>query len=83
MGITKVTRNFQITLPKDIRRFVNVQEGDEIVFTIEDKKVIVSKPTKDAVMAAAGLWEDKKETGEQYQKRIRSQWHKRQKALNW
>ena len=83
MGITKITRNFQITLPKDIRRYVNVQEGDEIIFSIEDKRVILSKPTKDTLIAAAGLWQDTKESGEQTQRKMRAQWKKRQKAVNW
>jgi AbrB family looped-hinge helix DNA binding protein len=81
--MSKITRNFQITLPKDIRRFVNLEEGDEVVFTVEDNRIFLSKPDKDAVFTAAGLWKGNKETGEQYQNKVRAQWKKRQKALNW
>ena len=41
------------------------------------------KSKGDPIMAAAGIWKDLKETGAEYQKRIRSQWKKRQKALDW
>ena len=83
MGISKITRNYQITLPKDVRKVVGLREGDEVVFTIEDGKVVIVKSAEDPIMAAAGIWQDKKETGAEYQKRIRMQWKKRQKKLEW
>jgi len=83
MGITKITRNYQITLPKDIRKIINVKEGDDIIFLVEDDKVFLTKSKENQVMAAAGIWKNIKENGEQYQKRIRGQWKKRQKELNW
>ena len=43
MGITKITRNYQITLPKDIRKIINVKEGDDIIFLVEDDKVFLTK----------------------------------------
>ena len=50
--------------------------------TKEDILAVV-KSKEDPIMAAAGIWRDLKETGAEYQKRIRSQWKKRQKALDW
>lgn len=83
MGISKVTRNCQVTIPKDVRRQLNVREGDEMHFVIEGERIILQRPVKDPIMAAAGAWRGMKETGLEYQKRIRSQWKKRQKALQW
>jgi len=83
MGISKVTRNCQITIPKDIRKIIKVKEGDEVMFIVEGSKVSLHKSEEDPVLAAAGIWADMKETGEEYQKRVRQQWKKRQSSLNW
>ena len=39
MGIAKVTRNYQVTIPKDIRRVHRISVGDEVLFSIEGDKV--------------------------------------------
>lgn len=83
MGISRITRNCQITLPRDIRRVVGIKEGDEIMFSVENNKIILTKMDEDPVLAAAGIWKDVKETGAQYQKRMREQWKGRAKKLNW
>ncbi len=83
MGISKITRNYQITLPKDIRKVIRVKEGEEVMFIVDGDKVLLTKPKEDPVMAAAGIWKDMKETGLEYQKRIRKGWRKRQKRLEW
>ena len=77
MGISKVTRNCQVTLPKDVRIQLGVQEGDEVVFTVIDKKAIVTKSTRDVIKETAGIWKDMKETGIEYENRIRKGWSKR------
>ncbi len=83
MGISKVTRNCQITLPKDIRKVIGVQEGDEVMFVINENRVSLVKSAEDPVIAAAGIWKDLKETGAHYQKRMREQWKKRRKRTDW
>ncbi|MBS3081686.1 AbrB/MazE/SpoVT family DNA-binding domain-containing protein [Candidatus Pacearchaeota archaeon] len=83
MGISKITRNYQITLPKDVRRVAGLKEGDEVTILIEGDKIIITKSDINPIMAAAGAWKGIKETGEEYQKRVRSEWKKREKRLNW
>ncbi len=83
MGISKLTRNCQITLPKDVRKIIGVKEGDEVLFTIENDNVRLIKAKKDIIKATAGLWKDMKESGAEYQTRIRSGWKKRRKELEW
>ena len=83
MGISKITRNCQITIPKDVRMAAGFNEGDEVFAVAEEGKIILQKMEKDPIMAAAGIWKNMKETGEQYQKRIRGEWKKRQKQLDW
>ena len=41
MGIAKITRNYQITLPRDIRKIISVKEGDEIRTSSSSGKVKV------------------------------------------
>jgi AbrB family looped-hinge helix DNA binding protein len=77
MGISKVTRNCQITIPKDVRMQLNVKEGDEVIFTVIDKKVLLNKSTKDIIGETAGIWKSMKETGVEYENRMRKGWSKR------
>ncbi|WP_054840174.1 AbrB/MazE/SpoVT family DNA-binding domain-containing protein [Thermococcus sp. JCM 11816] len=43
MGITKVTRNYQITIPSDIRKKLGIKVGDVLVIEIEDGKAVIKK----------------------------------------
>ena len=79
MGIAKITRNYQITIPKDIREIKDLKEGDNVVFTIEGNKVQLTKMNKDSIKWAAGLWSKMKEPGVTYEKKIREGWKKRLK----
>ncbi len=37
----KITSKGQITLPKEVRKLLNVQEGNVIVFEKEDDKIVI------------------------------------------
>lgn len=80
MGISKITRNFQITLPKDVREAKNFQVGDRVVFLIKDTCVDLVRLDDKAFSEAEGLWSDVKETGVQMQRRLRKEWDSRPKA---
>lgn len=77
MGIAKITRNFQVTLPKDVRELKGLKEGDKVIFSIEGERVGVMKLNEDVVKTAAGLWTGMKGTGVEYERKIRSGWVKR------
>lgn len=78
MGISKITRNFQITLPKDVRKQRNFKVGDTLLFVVTDDKTELVKMDKDIIQKTAGLWSTTAETGLQYERRLRSAWQKRQ-----
>ena len=82
MESSRITRNFQVTLPKDIRKLKNLQVGDEVLFIVDQDRIELIKKEEDPIMAAAGLWKGMKETGVQYQKRLRKEWSKRQQKLS-
>lgn len=79
MGIAKITRNYQITIPKDVREVKGLREGDKVIFIIEDNKVNLTKMNRESIKYAAGLWSKTKETGTEYKRRIRAGWKKRLK----
>jgi len=70
MGITRITRNFQITIPKDIRELIPLQEGDALVVSTEENRIVLRR-REDILKETAGLWKGMKETGLQYQRRMR------------
>ncbi|GAB6103030.1 AbrB/MazE/SpoVT family DNA-binding domain-containing protein [Thermococcus atlanticus] len=43
MGLTKVTRNYQITIPSDVRRKLGIKVGDILLVEVEDGKVVLKK----------------------------------------
>lgn len=42
----KLTSKGQITIPIEIRRLLNVKDGDQIAFTISDHGIIMDKLTR-------------------------------------
>ncbi|HDZ35865.1 MAG TPA: AbrB/MazE/SpoVT family DNA-binding domain-containing protein [Thermococcus sp.] len=43
MGLTKVTRNYQITIPSDVRKKLGIRVGDVLMVEVEDGKVVLKK----------------------------------------
>lgn len=52
---SKVTRKGQITLPAELRRDLDLQEGDTVIFSRTERGIEVFRPT-DAVVATAGIF---------------------------
>lgn len=82
MGIAIVTRNFQVTIPKDVREIHGIKVGDKILFSVDGSKVEVSKFKNNAVEDAFGAWKGKVEPGPNYVKKIRSEWKIRSEKLD-
>lgn len=77
MGITVVTRNYQITLPKDIRVVSNLQAGDQVLVDVDKEgRIILDVIKKSPVDDAFGIWKDEKE-GVEYVKALRKGWGER------
>ena len=79
MGISKIKRNWQVTLPKDVREIKDLKENDSVIFTIDGNRVEIVKINKDIIKATAGLWTNSKESGIKYERKIRKGWSKRLK----
>lgn len=79
MSISKVTRNYQITLPPEVRLHQQISVGDKVVFAVEDGKIHLFKSNEDALETAFGIW-GKGSSGKVAQKKIRAEWNKREQA---
>ena len=80
MGMTKVTRNFQITLPKDARRVVGIRVGDNLLLSPTADGFVIKKFEEDVVKAAAGSWKMVKDSVK-YVREMRAEYEKRAKRL--
>ncbi len=80
MSLTKVTRNYQITVPRDIREQANIKEGDKLVITMVNDEIKLKKIDKDIFRKVFGSWKDIKDSVE-YVRNIRKGWEKRRKKL--
>jgi AbrB family looped-hinge helix DNA binding protein len=78
MAVSKVTRNFQITIPREVRELEDLHIGDRVVFVVENHKVHLAKVDDDIIRKTAGLWPGMKETGVEYVRRIRKEWRRRE-----
>ena len=81
MSISKITRNFQVTLPREVREMEDLHIGDRVRFVVEDNhRIHVVKLSKEIIRDAAGLWKGMKETGLEYERKLRKEWRKREIA---
>ncbi len=72
----KITAKRQITIPKMVTRELNLEEGDDIAFLIEDKTIRVIKNPKDLMEAMERFVAAGKETPDILQKlkKSRQEW---------
>ena len=82
MSLTKVTRNYQITVPRDIREQAKIAEGDKLVVTMENNEIKIKKFDEDIFKKAFGSWKDAgiKDSVE-WVRNVRKGWGKRRKRL--
>ncbi len=81
MGTTTVTRNFQITLPKDVRELENIHVGDKLILIVENDEIVMRKLKGKVIEKCFGLWGPGL-SGIEYIKSIRRGWDKRLKRMN-
>jgi len=47
MPVTKVTRNYQITIPAEIRKALGIKEGELLEVELENGKIIIKRLKKE------------------------------------
>lgn len=58
-AIAKITRNFQVTLPKYVREMLNLHEGELVSFELEKKGKLVLIPLEVRNKEQAYYWTEK------------------------
>jgi len=71
MTKVKVTRKYQVTIPKEVRRKVDVNIGDALLVREEERKIILEKPVD--IEKLAGSW-DHVESTEKFMEEVREFW---------
>ena len=61
MAVSKVTRNYQVTVPREIREQAGIREGDTLLFTVEGEEVILRRVNKELLDKSFGLWKKARE----------------------
>lgn len=56
MAVSRVTRNYQVTVPREIRELASIKVGDTLLFSKEGDEVVVKRVDKDALSRGFGLW---------------------------
>ena len=82
MSLTKVTRNYQITVPRDIREQADIKEGDKLVITMENDEIKIKKLDEESFKKAFGVWKDAGiKDSVKYVRNLRKEWGNRAKRL--
>ena len=57
MELAKITSKGQITIPIQVRKKLNLKEGDKVAFITEGNRIILENSTKLAIKEAQGAFE--------------------------
>ena len=74
-----VSRNYQITLPKPIRKGIDISIGDSVLIETRGNEIILKKIKTDPILAAFGCWKEKvKEDSTTFVDKARATWKDRE-----
>ena len=77
MGTTVITRNYQVTIPSDVRERAGLAIGERlIVDVLPSDEIRIRRIKKGIIDKAFGILKIK-ETGLVYERRLRKEWAKR------
>ena len=72
---TKVTRKYQVTIPKKVRKKAGVEVGDEFEVTEKDGLIVLQKKKKEKnLLSYAGSWKGYPEDPGAFMKDLRKLW---------
>ena len=61
MAVSRVTRNFQITVPREVREPAGIKVGDTMMITREGPDIVLRKVDRDLLAKGFGLWKKAQE----------------------
>jgi len=74
-NVVKVTRKYQITIPKEVREKVGVMIGDELRVVDKGEFIILKKRRKGkSLLELAGCWKGYPEDADEFMEELRKIW---------
>ena len=75
MEKVKVTRKYQVTIPKEVRRKVGVNIGDELRVIDKGELIVFQKiDKKKSLLEFAGCWKGYPENPDEFMRELRRLW---------
>ncbi|MCW3988546.1 MAG: AbrB/MazE/SpoVT family DNA-binding domain-containing protein [Candidatus Bathyarchaeota archaeon] len=74
VSVGKVTSKGQVTIPKEIRETLGVNEGDKLIFLVEGDKVVLRKVGSEKLSDILSRRRPWGERGLEFQRRLREEW---------
>jgi len=75
MEKVKVTRKYQVTIPKEVRRKVGVNIGDELKVIDKGELIVFQKiDKKKSLLEFAGCWKGYPENPDEFMRELRRLW---------
>lgn len=74
LRIGSITTKGQITIPKEIRTSLDLEEGDRVIFVIEDGQATMRKASRERLSEILRRQKPWKEHSIKFQKRMRKEW---------
>jgi AbrB family looped-hinge helix DNA binding protein len=72
---TRVTRKYQVTIPKEVRKKVGVEVGDELKVMGKGELIVLQKVSKaKSLLTFAGCWKGYPEDPEELMSDLRRLW---------
>ena len=72
---TRVTRKYQVTIPKEVRKKVGVEVGDELKVMDKGELIVLQKVSKaKSLLTFAGCWKGYPADPEEFMRDIRRLW---------
>jgi len=76
VSVGKVTSKGQVTIPKEIRETLGVNEGDKLIFLVEGDKVVLRKVGSEKLSDILSRRKPWGERGLEFQRRLREEWRR-------
>ena len=75
MEKVKVTRKYQVTIPKEVRRKVGVEIGDELKVMNKGELIVLKKvDERKSLLDFAGCWRGYPEKPDEFMRELRRLW---------
>ena len=76
VSVGTVTSKGQVTIPKEIRETLGVNEGDKLIFLVEGDKVVLRKVGSEKLTDILSRRKPWGETGLEFQRKLREEWRR-------